>query len=44
VQGIVLVFARLILVNTHEIITFLGNLTVENRVALKVLLDKWLIH
>ena len=44
VQGIVLVFARLILVNTNEILTFLANLTIENRMALKVLLDKWLIH
>lgn len=44
VQGFVLVFARLIHSYSSEIISFLSNLTVERRVALKVLLDKWLIH
>lgn len=44
VQGFVLVFARLIHSYTSEIISFLSDLTVERRVALKVLLDKWLIH
>ncbi|OMJ73886.1 hypothetical protein SteCoe_27335 [Stentor coeruleus] len=44
VQGFVLVFARLIHSYSSEIIGFLNNLTVERRVALKVLLDKWLIH
>ena len=44
VQGFVLVFARLIHSYSSEIISFLSNLNVERRVALKVLLDKWLIH
>ena len=44
VQGFVLVFARLIHSYSSEIISFLSSLTVERRVALKVLLDKWLIH
>lgn len=44
VQGFVLVFARLIHSYSSEIIGFLSSLTVERRVALKVLLDKWLIH
>lgn len=44
VQGFVLVFARLIHSYSTEIIGFLSTLTVERRVGLKVLLDKWLIH
>ena len=44
VQGFVLVFARLIHSYSTEIISFLSILTVERRVGLKVLLDKWLIH
>jgi len=44
VQGLVLVFARLIHSHSAEILGFLSNLTIERRVALKVLLDKWLIH
>lgn len=44
VQGLVLVFARLIHSHTSEIIGYLANQSVDRRVALKVLLDKWLIH
>lgn len=44
VQGFVLVFARLIHSYSSEIIGFLSTLTVERRIGLKVLLDKWLIH
>ena len=44
VQGFVLVFARLLHSYSSEIISFLSNLNIERRVALKVLLDKWLIH
>ncbi|CAG9326241.1 unnamed protein product [Blepharisma stoltei] len=44
VQGLVLVFARLIHSHSAEILGFLSSLTVERRVGLKVLLDKWLIH
>jgi len=44
VQGIVLVFARLIHSHSSEIISFMSNLSLDRRVGLKVLLDKWLIH
>jgi len=44
VQGFVLIFARLIHSHPLEIISFLSNVSVDRRVALKVLLDKWLIH
>lgn len=40
VQGLVLVFARLIHSHSHEILSFLANLTIERRSAIKVLLDK----
>jgi hypothetical protein len=44
VQGLVLVFARLIHSHSSEIIGFMSNLSLDRRVGLKVLLDKWLIH
>lgn len=44
VQGIVLVFARLVHSHSSEIIGFMSNVSLERRVGLKVLLDKWLIH
>lgn len=44
VQSLVLVFARFINLFPVETIQFLTDFTVENRVGLKVLVDKWLLH
>eukprot|EP01017_Pseudomicrothorax_dubius_P030707 TRINITY_DN3852_c0_g2_i2.p1 TRINITY_DN3852_c0_g2~~TRINITY_DN3852_c0_g2_i2.p1 ORF type:complete len:1056 (-),score=282.50 TRINITY_DN3852_c0_g2_i2:43-3210(-) len=44
IQGLALVFARLINVNAKETLNFLTSFSVENRIALKVLIDKWLLH
>lgn len=44
VQSMVLVYSRLILLYPEDILEFLNTFTVENRVGLKVLIDKWLLH
>ncbi|KAL4481460.1 hypothetical protein ABPG74_007549 [Tetrahymena malaccensis] len=44
VQGLVLVWARMIINNPVESVNFLYSFSVENRFALKVLIDKWLLQ
>ncbi len=42
IQGMVLVLARLIVINPAEMINFLIGFSLEGKMALKVLIDKWL--
>lgn len=44
VQSLVLVYSRLIHTNAEKIITFLSETSVNDKLSLKVLLDKWLLH
>ena len=44
VQGIALYFSRLINKSASDLISLLSSITIRNRVALKVLLDRWLLH
>lgn len=44
VQSLVLVFARLIQTNPKEIVTFLSETSIDNRICLKIVLDKWLLQ
>ena len=44
VQSLVLIFARLIHTNPKEIIEFLSETSIENRLSLKIVLDKWLLQ
>jgi hypothetical protein len=44
VQSMVLVYSRLLIIYPSEIFKFLTTFTVENRIGLKVLIDKWLLH
>jgi importin-9 len=44
VQSLVLVYSRLIIKYPNEIISFLSQVSIENRAGLKVLIDKWLLH
>jgi hypothetical protein len=44
VQSLVLVFARLIQTNPKEIVTFLSETSIDNRISLKIVLDKWLLQ
>jgi len=44
VQSMVLVYSRLLILYPTDIFKFLTQFTVENRVGLKVLIDKWLLH
>lgn len=44
VQSLVLIFSRLIVKHTEQILNFLINFEVEYRSGLKVLIDKWLLH
>lgn len=43
VQGLILVWARMIISNAAESVNFLCSFSVENRQALKILIDKWLL-
>ena len=43
VQSLVLIFARLIQTNPTEIIQFLVETSIENRICLKIVLDKWFL-
>lgn len=43
-QSLVLVFARLIMTNPKEIVELLSETAIENRISLKVVLDKWLLQ
>lgn len=44
VQSLVIVFARLVHSNLKPIIGFLSETSHNNRISLKILLDKWLLH
>lgn len=44
VQSLVLIFARLIHTNPKEIIEFLSETSIDNRISLKIVLDKWLLQ
>lgn len=44
VQSLVLVFSRLIVLYPKDILNYLTSIQVENKVGLKVLIDKWLLH
>ena len=43
-QSLILVFARLIQTNPKEIVELLSETSVDNRISLKVVLDKWLLQ
>ena len=43
VQSLVLIFARLIHSNPREIVEFLAETSIDNRINLKIVLDKWLL-
>lgn len=44
VQSLVLIFARLIQTSPKQIIEFLSETSIENRISLKIVLDKWLLQ
>jgi hypothetical protein len=44
VQSLILVYARLIVLHPENIVKFLKDISIENRPALKVMIDKWLLH
>jgi hypothetical protein len=44
VQSLVLIFARLIHSNPKEIVEFLSETSIDNRISLKIVLDKWLLQ
>jgi hypothetical protein len=44
VQSLVLVFARLMNLYPKDILNYLTSIQVENKVGLKILIDKWLLH
>lgn len=44
VQSLICIIARLIQTNPKEILTFLSQETIDNRISLKIVLDKWLLQ
>ena len=44
VQSLVLIFARLIHSHPKEIVEFLSETSIDNRISLKIVLDKWLLQ
>lgn len=44
VQSLVLVFSRLLIQNPSKVMEYLRNASIEGRPALKILIDKWLLH
>ena len=44
VQSLVLIFARLIQTNPGPIVQFLSETSIDNRICLKIVLDKWLLQ
>jgi len=44
VQSLILIIARLVQTNPNEILTFLSQETIDNRISLKIVLDKWLLQ
>ena len=39
-----MIFARLIHTNPKQIVTFLSETSIDNRISLKIVLDKWLLQ
>lgn len=44
VQSLILIVARLIQTNPKQIVTFLSETSIDNRISLKIVLDKWLLQ
>lgn len=44
VQSLVSVFARLLLKNPKDILGLLTETSIDNRISLKIVLDRWLLH
>lgn len=44
VQSLVLIFARLMNSHPKEIIELLSETSIDNRISLKIVLDKWLLQ
>ncbi len=44
VQSLILNFSRFLIMYPTEILDFLTKFTIENKVGLKILIDKWLLH
>jgi hypothetical protein len=44
VQSLVLNFSRFLIIYPNDILLFLTKFQVENKVGLKILIDKWLLH
>lgn len=44
VQSLIIVYARLVHSNLKPIVGFLSETSHNNRISLKILLDKWLLH
>lgn len=44
VQGLILNFSRFLIIYPNDILQFLTKFQVENKVGLKILIDKWLLH
>lgn len=44
VQSLVLVYSRFFTLYPNDILSFLTKIQVENKVGLKILIDKWLLH
>jgi hypothetical protein len=44
VQSLVLIFARLIHSHPKEIVELLSETSIDNRISLKIVLDKWLLQ
>jgi hypothetical protein len=42
-QSLILIFARLMHTASSEIVELLSETSVDNRISLKVVLDKWLL-
>jgi hypothetical protein len=43
VQSLVLIFARLMNSHPKEIVELLSETSIDNRISLKIVLDKWLL-
>ena len=44
VQNLVIIFARMINHDANKVVDFLNTFSVENRIAIKAVLNKWLLH
>jgi importin-9 len=44
VQSLILIIARLVQTNPKQIVQFLSETSIDNRISLKIVLDKWLLQ